>query len=157
MSNHTKHPPASFLIPRYNGFYAIERDNQGTVHVTLHALLPTGWQRQQLTPIRVHSPSGLEYGFGGSGPADLSLTILQDFFQEPRARVIEGFDSWAWRLHQDFKWKAIAILASHVRRHVLTLRQVAGILHTVIEREPSHQLPAAPQATISNPPPGTTA
>ncbi len=83
MSNHTEHPPASFLIPRSNGFYAIERDNQGTVHVPLHALLPTGWQRQQLTPIRVHSPSGLEYGYGGSGPADLASPSCRTFAKNP--------------------------------------------------------------------------
>lgn len=33
-----------------------------------------------------HSPTGLEYGYGGSGPADLALSILADFFEEEPPR-----------------------------------------------------------------------
>lgn len=39
-----------------------------------------------------HSPDGFEWGYGGSGPSDLSLNILAHFVPEPEA----------WRLHRDF-------------------------------------------------------
>ena len=29
-----------------------------------------------------HSPTGLEWGYGGSGPADTALSILADYFEE---------------------------------------------------------------------------
>jgi len=48
--------------------------------------------------IKYHSPTGFEWGFGGSGPADLALNILSYFVP-----VDEAF-----RLHQEFKWEFIA-------------------------------------------------
>lgn len=47
-----------------------------------------------------HSPSGFEWGYGGSGPADLALNILH-LFTDPQT---------AYRYHQDFKWKFIATM-----------------------------------------------
>lgn len=48
---------------------------------------------------KYHSPTGFEFGYGGSGPADLALNIL----------LKSGLDrEEAWLLHQDFKWKFIA-------------------------------------------------
>jgi hypothetical protein len=46
-----------------------------------------------------HSPDGYETGYGGSGPADLALSILADFYGDVEA---------AWRGHQSFKWRFIA-------------------------------------------------
>ena len=48
--------------------------------------------------IRNHSPTGLEWGYGGSGPAQLALSILADAIGDHEAQ----------RLYQDFKWKFIA-------------------------------------------------
>lgn len=45
-----------------------------------------------------HSPDGYEWGYGGSGPADLALNILSLFVGTNRA----------WPLHQDFKRDFIA-------------------------------------------------
>lgn len=45
-----------------------------------------------------HSPDGFEFGYGGSGPADLALNIL--------ALVVSPKE--AWHLHQQFKWDFIA-------------------------------------------------
>jgi len=47
-----------------------------------------------------HSPSGLLWGYGGSGPADLALNILSVFIGQ---RLAEG-------LYQDFKFEVIAKL-----------------------------------------------
>lgn len=45
------------------------------------------------------SPSGLEWGYGGSGPAQLALALLAD---------ATGDDGAALALHQDFKWRFVA-------------------------------------------------
>ena len=50
--------------------------------------------------IRNHSPTGLEWGYGGSGPAQLALAILADAVGDREAQ----------RLYQDFKWAVIAKL-----------------------------------------------
>lgn len=50
-------------------------------------------------PVQLHhSPSGFNWGYGGSGPADLALNILLRFTDKETA----------WRHHQDFKWEFIA-------------------------------------------------
>jgi len=52
-----------------------------------------------LEQVRVlHSPTGFEWGYGGSGPADLALNILLRFTTPDRA----------YQLHQDFKWRFLA-------------------------------------------------
>jgi hypothetical protein len=60
--------------------------------------------RARPLPLRLdldnHSPTGFEWGYGGSGPAQLAL--LADALRD---------DQRAVRLHQDFKWKLIAGLA----------------------------------------------
>lgn len=47
-----------------------------------------------------HSPTGFEWGYGGSGPADLALNILLLFTDMQTAE----------RLYQDFKWQFIATM-----------------------------------------------
>jgi len=49
-----------------------------------------------------HSPTGFETGYGGSGSADLALSILDDFLRAG------GRTTKRDRLHQFFKWKFIA-------------------------------------------------
>lgn len=48
-----------------------------------------------------HSPDGFEWGYGGSGPAQLALALLADVLED---------DDEAIRLHQDFKWAVVAKL-----------------------------------------------
>lgn len=50
--------------------------------------------------IAYHSPTGMNFGYGGSGPADAALNILVHF--------VDGYT--ADILHQEFKWKFIAPL-----------------------------------------------
>ncbi len=47
-----------------------------------------------------HSPDGFNWGYGGSGPAQLALAILLKF--------VSKYD--ATRLYQEFKWNIIAKL-----------------------------------------------
>lgn len=46
-----------------------------------------------------HSPTGCEWGYGGSGPAQTALAILANYLKD---------DDQAVRLHQKFKWDFIA-------------------------------------------------
>ena len=48
-----------------------------------------------------HSPTGFEWGYCGSGPAQLALAILADHL---------GDDEQAFNLYQRFKWAVIAEL-----------------------------------------------
>lgn len=50
-----------------------------------------------------HSPTGFEWGYGGSGPAQLALALL--------AHVL-GNERRALGLYQDFKWAVVANLPS---------------------------------------------
>lgn len=70
--------------------------------------------------IQYHSPNGFEWGYGGSGPAELALNALHAIMpplpgeqtrshrsavdERSHVRVSEA----AERLHQDFKWQFIA-------------------------------------------------
>ncbi len=47
-----------------------------------------------------HSPDGFNWGYGGSGPAQLALAICLELTQAYHAL----------RIHQDFKWAHIAKL-----------------------------------------------
>lgn len=53
-----------------------------------------------LEHIERHSPDGFEFGYGGSGPADLSLSILTDFLNGDRRS--------ATIFYQDFKREFVA-------------------------------------------------
>ena len=45
-----------------------------------------------------HSPTGLEWGYGGSGPADLARSILWDYLGKEPSRI----------LYMDFKTRFVA-------------------------------------------------
>lgn len=51
-----------------------------------------------------HSPDGFEWGYGGSGSAQLALAILLDYLKDPRR---------AMQFHQDFKWAFLALANPH--------------------------------------------
>jgi hypothetical protein len=53
--------------------------------------------------LRNHSPTGFEWGYGGSGPAQLALAILADHFGP-------GGEQRALALYQEFKMRVIARL-----------------------------------------------
>lgn len=79
----------------------------GSVSVTVHEERPTkpDGPRKALTHLVRHSPTGFEWGYGGSGPSDLARSLLADLFGEPdvhqeiyqafKVRVIAGLgDDW---------------------------------------------------------------
>ena len=64
---------------------------------------------QPLRHIIHHSPTGFEFGYGGSGPADLALSILADYFgEQPTDKAVYHGRCKCWRPHQDFKWRFIS-------------------------------------------------
>jgi hypothetical protein len=68
-----------------------------------------------------HSPTGFEWGYGGSGPAQLALAILADLLEDDEAAI---------ELHQDFKSVVISSLPQpgwtlteeQVRQAIVTMR-----------------------------------
>lgn len=76
--------------------------------------------------IHHHSPTGFEVGYGGSGPADFALNILEMFMRERGDRptlplrnfkIADGerqtptdikICEASWHMHQDFKWAFVA-------------------------------------------------
>jgi hypothetical protein len=48
-----------------------------------------------------HSPTGFEWGYGGSGPAQLALALIADAIND------DGMALW---LHQKFKFKVVGSL-----------------------------------------------
>lgn len=63
---------------------------------------------QPLTHVKLHS-GGFEWGYSGSGPADLALSILADHFGErPTRHQLHHGLCECWRYHQRFKRAFIA-------------------------------------------------
>ncbi|MDP9373527.1 MAG: hypothetical protein M3Q65_13960 [Chloroflexota bacterium] len=68
-----------------------------------------GGCRWPLRHVVHHSPSGLRWGYGGSGPADTALSILADALGErPTREQLYRGEPWSWRWHQAFKWAIVA-------------------------------------------------
>jgi hypothetical protein len=72
-----------------------------------------------------HSPTGFEWGYGGSGPAQLALALLADHYSN---------DEQALNFYQRFKWAVIAELPS--RRWTLTSPEIDRVLQKLREAEP---------------------
>ena len=70
--------------------------------------------------LRNHSPTGFEWGYGGSGPAQLALAILADHL---------GNDEQALNFYQRFKWIVIAELPK--RGWTLTRAQVGEAMESL--------------------------
>jgi hypothetical protein len=71
-----------------------------------------------------HSPTGFEWGYGGSGPAQLALAILADHCSN---------DEQALNFYQRFKW---AVIAELPRRWTLTSQEIDRVLRKLREAEP---------------------
>ena len=67
-----------------------------------------------------HSPTGFEWGYGGSGPAQLALAVLADHFDEDDEAVV---------LHQEFK--RIVVTKLDVRAWTLTSEQVQSVVNSL--------------------------
>lgn len=72
-----------------------------------------------------HSPTGFEWGYCGSGPAQLALAILADHC---------GNDEQAFNFHHRFKWAVVAELPR--RSWKLTSDEIDRVLRSLQAREP---------------------
>lgn len=63
-----------------------------------------GYELPQRQDVRNHSPTGFEWGYGGSGPAQLALAIVLDHLGNPEDTTE------AQRLYMPFKHKVVARL-----------------------------------------------
>lgn len=82
-----------------------------------------------------HSPDGYEWGYGGSGPADLALNILELVlrrmgYKGPQMECWNGKQCFeaAWAMHQDFKRNFVA--ACPEQGGVLPWATVTGWIET---------------------------
>jgi hypothetical protein len=78
---------------------------------------PDGTARSSLPQRHVHyAPTGFDWGFGGSGPADLALNLLARFLPlAPEATGVvlrdgSSVSEAAWALHQAFKYDLLVTL-----------------------------------------------
>ena len=72
----------------------------------------------------IHSPTGFEWGYGGSGPAQLALAVLADHLAD---------DHEALEFYQRFKFAVIGSLP--LKSWELTTREIARVLQTIREHE----------------------
>jgi hypothetical protein len=71
-----------------------------------------------------HSPTGFEWGYTGSGPAQLALAILADHL---------GDDEQALNLYQRFKWVVITTLPH--KRWTLASTEIDHAIQAIREQE----------------------
>lgn len=106
--------PENIRLDQVNHRYVGDRDGVGVGSVTVddHPLDPR-------LDIRNHSPTGLEWGYLGSGPAQLSLAILCNEYGSDFAEV--------W--YQDFKRFAVAGFSRH--RFVVDSNRVHELMRMI--------------------------
>lgn len=89
-------------------------------HVTVNGAVLPG--RHDL---RNHSPSGFEWSYGGSGPAQLALALVADVLED---------DDLALHVYQQFKWKVVALLDQQQWR--LTEAEVRARVGAILAQRP---------------------
>lgn len=86
----------------------IKKFYRGEPGCAVKVILPSGKARP-LRHVVLHSPTGFGWGYGGSGPADLALSILCDVLGErPSEKQIYHGRFKAYPHHQDFKREFVA-------------------------------------------------
>ena len=95
------------LPPKFHGFVMLEdleKVNPAKVYTAIRGedentiTVSDEKGTRPLKHILYHSPTGMEWGYGGSGPSDLARSILADF---AGIKVADMF-------YQEFKWDFIA-------------------------------------------------
>ncbi len=94
-SGNERAPQSRLPDKTYRGW----RTPHGRCRVTVSG--PNGRERllRLRLDLRDHSPTGFEWGYGGSGPAQLALALLADACEDPATAV---------RHYQEFKREVVA-------------------------------------------------
>lgn len=103
--------------------YRGRRDKEGRGRVTVTRPPKHGRPLRPRFDLFNHSPTGFEWGYEGSGPAQLALALLADAL---------GDDDRAVRLHQPFKRKVIALLPRN-ERWLLAVEQILALADQIDE------------------------
>lgn len=103
--------------------FVVERKESGVVECFAEydggglGLNRSAARRERVVHVIFHSPTGLEYGYAGSGPADLALSILGHWYgcnaltlaRKIRKLVeLDDEERAAAQYHQEFKFRFIA-------------------------------------------------
>ncbi len=115
--------------------YSGKRFPEITVETT-EAGVPRELDPEPSRKIRNHSPDGFEWGYGGSGPAQLALAILLDYFigareGEPSKYSIGSPEDSAAFYYQNFKSLVVARFGDSWE---LSTREIEDALHMIRER-----------------------
>jgi hypothetical protein len=99
----------------YEGHYDAHRD---VCYVEVFKPSKAPYPLQERQDLINHSPTGISWGYGGSGPAQAAFAILMDYLgDEARARA----------LYQDFKFRVIAAFSAN-SDWILTGAQIENAL-----------------------------
>jgi hypothetical protein len=110
---------ADWVVDRARGFglASVERHADARIDGVTCWRASDGTARSSIPQRHVHyAPTGFDWGFGGSGPADLALNVLALFLPlAPEATSVALRDGSSvseptWALHQAFKYDLIASL-----------------------------------------------
>lgn len=131
MSTEKEQPSYTYIAERIVGLPIVSVENQD------------GSGKFGLPHISIHSPSGFEFGYGGSGPADLAIAILAHHFGESKAQVQaywyrplgdENAKSKAIDYHQEFKRQVVANWPRETGGQITT-EEINSIIATILEKE----------------------
>jgi hypothetical protein len=99
------------------GLASVERHVDALIEGVTCWRAPDGTARSSIPQRHVHyAPEGFDWGFGGSGPADLALNVLALFLPlAPEATSValrdgSSVSEAAWALHQAFKYDLLVTL-----------------------------------------------
>jgi hypothetical protein len=107
--------------------YEVRRDGEGGPVIATVNGAP-------LPHIVWHSPTGFEMGYGGSGPADLALSILADHLgEQPTEQTMRHTTPLCWKYHQAFKFAFVALNRDFLR--ITTAEIAAWLKRERAERE----------------------
>lgn len=94
--------------------YIGTRDGNGTAVVyvqdSIHGSREIAWRLD----LRNHSPTGLEWGYGGSGPAQCALALLADVLEND-ARALKFYQRFKWHTICGFDRRGFAITDDQIR------------------------------------------
>jgi hypothetical protein len=112
--------------PKVQKRYEIVRGSDG-VRVTVFPETGSRYFLDERTDLRLHSQSGFEYGYFGSGPSQLALAMLADHFSGD-----ENGDSVSIRLYQDFKAMVISAVDPELMSWEITSEQIESTVRSLL-------------------------
>ena len=113
-------PTPKLKASRPIGYFGHRKSGRAQVFRRTKAGLESGPMLDPQLGVRPHSPSGLEWGYLGSGPAQLSLAILVDYL----GHVAQSKD-----LYQDFRNVIVANLPEG--EWTLSNGEIADVLEVI--------------------------